>query len=657
MTLIASEIRNEVMSNQFFGLLYFDTSSRVCFVPAGKLLNNVDKSQAEQKGQKRAGAGKRLEISLVEGSFRRIAGIREFADASGMFLVRTVEILREPGKSLGFYVQQGDGWERKDGVFVSRVNLGSIVETNGLLSIGDEITKVNNFDVTKMPLKDVAVIMRYVTTLILTVKVLTSPALLRTYSMRRPITQKSSTTSNTTQSDIVEIASQPRTSTPKAQPRLQSLRPNRGTSSPSANRKVANRRVVVAEDEAVAPYAYTTITRTGDSTPASHYEPICSVPLEKQQPVEGGWISTESLRTLGSRGSEELNVSVIDYEHIDQSRDTQQYSGQLTLTLDMIDNLIPPSDDAPLLCSIAIDSESTVQVTMPVSQLKEEVRIEEDYHVHLTQSHRIIFNFVNGLLSSTKTIPLTYFIPKPDAMHPRPEQAFALTLSPIGRLRFNLDFCPLPEAVPRWANPAITNENVATLRELSISNPNASGLPLVVERGIQVIQEYGIETAGLYQVTASEKAKSQAFSACLSQTLHPSQLRSLVSQVTVHAFTGVLKDFFLNLPEPFFSPDFATSLQDAMQFSEGASQHKGGITLSSFVECLPDEANATTCALLTHFRTVCQHGATNKTTVDKIAHTFAPLLFTPAHSQREGTENFSVNVHTNILKTLILQQK
>ena len=126
----------------------------------------------------------KLEISVVEGSFRRIAGIREFADDSGTFVLRVVEILREPGESLGFYIRQGDGWDRSDGVFVSRVNLGSIVETSGLLSVGDEITKVNDIDVMHMPLETVTVIVRYVQRLFLTVKVLTSPALVRNLSLR-----------------------------------------------------------------------------------------------------------------------------------------------------------------------------------------------------------------------------------------------------------------------------------------------------------------------------------------------------------------------------------------------------------------------------------------------------------------------------------------
>lgn len=100
--------------------------------------------------------------------------MREKRDDSGSFLLRRVEIMREPGLSLGFFIRQGDGWLRKNGVFVSRVNLGSSIDTNGLLNIGDEIICVNNVDVTQMLLNDVVLVMKFVKRMILTVKVLTA---------------------------------------------------------------------------------------------------------------------------------------------------------------------------------------------------------------------------------------------------------------------------------------------------------------------------------------------------------------------------------------------------------------------------------------------------------------------------------------------------
>lgn len=604
-------------------------------------LTNTELMKTGKKSVVTTKSGKQLEIALVEGSFRRIAGIKERCDTSGAVVVRTVEILREPGKSLGFYIQRGDGWERKDGVFVSRIHLGSIVQTNGLLNVGDEILKVNNVDVTQMPLETVVVIMKYVTRLFLTVRVLISPSLTRTYSLQkspshrsrdaRPSAQSSMatqslprdfcyTSSSLNPYEEVDVPSQPRTSTPKVECKQQT------TSTESTNLGTPPR----------------THSETRD------YEPVILSPHGEQGATSGGWISTESLRTLGR---EEQSISEIDYGDIDQSLDARQYSGNLSITLVAIDSLIPTSDDTSLSCSIMIDSELTIHADIPVSPLPEKVTVEETFNIQLIQSRRIGFKFANGLLSSTKSIPLAHFIPT--ISNTLSYCQHALTLDPIGRLRFSLEFCPFPAAVPRWGHAEHTPQNTATLRELATSNPSGSTIPLVLERGIQAIEEHGLETPGIYQMAASEAEKTDALNVCRSQSLHPSSLYSLMSQITVHAFTGVVKDFFLNLPQPFFSPDFSSSLRDAMQLQSDPSQQNGMV--SRFIECLPDEVNTTMTFLLHHIRVVCQQGHTNKTSVDKMAQVFAPLLFTPAHSQTDGYVE-EIDTHTSVLKMLILMQ-
>ena len=60
--------------------------------------------QSAKRSQKVLRSGKQIEISLVEG---RIAGVREEADFSGTFILRTVEIRRESGKRLGFEKEMG----------------------------------------------------------------------------------------------------------------------------------------------------------------------------------------------------------------------------------------------------------------------------------------------------------------------------------------------------------------------------------------------------------------------------------------------------------------------------------------------------------------------------------------------------------------------
>lgn len=85
-------------------------------------------------------------------------------------MVQTVEIFKQPGQTLGFYIREGNGVDRTDGVFISRIQIGTVAETNGLLHIGDEILTVNNVEVGKMSLDDVVILMSIPRKLILKIR-------------------------------------------------------------------------------------------------------------------------------------------------------------------------------------------------------------------------------------------------------------------------------------------------------------------------------------------------------------------------------------------------------------------------------------------------------------------------------------------------------
>jgi hypothetical protein len=73
--------------------------------------------------------------------------------------VHLVEIVKRPGQTLGLYIREGNGLDRSDGVFISRIALESAVYNSGCLKVGDEILAVNMVDVTRMSLDDVVIIM------------------------------------------------------------------------------------------------------------------------------------------------------------------------------------------------------------------------------------------------------------------------------------------------------------------------------------------------------------------------------------------------------------------------------------------------------------------------------------------------------------------
>ncbi|ELU03332.1 hypothetical protein CAPTEDRAFT_214764 [Capitella teleta] len=97
-------------------------------------------------------------------------GIKNMEVVDEDTVMHTVEILKRPGQSLGFYIREGNGIERGEGVFISRIASGSVVENNGLLRVGDEIVSVNSVDVTNMSLDDVVILMSIPKRLVLTIR-------------------------------------------------------------------------------------------------------------------------------------------------------------------------------------------------------------------------------------------------------------------------------------------------------------------------------------------------------------------------------------------------------------------------------------------------------------------------------------------------------
>jgi hypothetical protein len=68
------------------------------------------------------------------------------------------------------YIREGNGADRSDGVFISRIALESAVYNSGCLRVSDEILAVNLVDVTKMSLDDVVIIMSIPRRLVLAIR-------------------------------------------------------------------------------------------------------------------------------------------------------------------------------------------------------------------------------------------------------------------------------------------------------------------------------------------------------------------------------------------------------------------------------------------------------------------------------------------------------
>lgn len=77
-----------------------------------------------------------LEARCIGGRQSVDAAQKLMSKGDARHLVQLVEIVKRPGQTLGLYIREGNGADRSDGVFISRIALESAVYNSGCLRVG-----------------------------------------------------------------------------------------------------------------------------------------------------------------------------------------------------------------------------------------------------------------------------------------------------------------------------------------------------------------------------------------------------------------------------------------------------------------------------------------------------------------------------------------
>lgn len=76
-----------------------------------------------------------LEARCIGGRQSVEAAQKLLAKGDARHSVQLIEIVKRPGQTLGLYIREGNGADRSDGVFISRIALESAVYNSGCLRV------------------------------------------------------------------------------------------------------------------------------------------------------------------------------------------------------------------------------------------------------------------------------------------------------------------------------------------------------------------------------------------------------------------------------------------------------------------------------------------------------------------------------------------
>ena len=338
-----------------------------------------------------------------------------------------------------------------------------------------------------------------------------------------------------------------------------------------------------------------------------------------------------------------LNTSSQDKgeEETALSSEQQSLSGMITLQIHGLDissrrsrTFWSSHEVQKVTFTAAVDGKVKMMAKVPLGASKEsDDEVENaEYEFLLFNSTRIVFS-VNPMclptVSRVTTLSEVFPSSKEGVQH------VYIDFETYGQLRLSLEHHSMRSAVRRMGGDVgCTNPTFSDLVSL---NPNRdSGCPLVLEECIDVVERYGLKTPHLYERCTPTRYKHRALEACM-KNLSSHSVKSVLIRCSVHAFTGLIIDFFRDLPEPFFTNEISSS------FTQAASVGGTPEVLEGFLLCLPDDVGTTLNMLLHHFRLLIEHGEKNGMTAKSIAKLFGPLLLTPSLSPDLNTSTTSLD--------------
>ena len=602
---------------------------------------------------------KRPAVDVIPSSGHKVSGVSSMLLRSDGCLIREVQINKIPGKSLGFFIRMGNGVDRKNGIFIDRVTLGSIVDVQSLLRAGDEIIEVNHVDLASSSLKEVAAMIQNASAIVLKTKSDVPPPSPTTprFAANVPIGDDDPflNFSKAGHGILGKTKSSPSVLNHKIRLTHALSRPGDGESldlerdrvpatipkqkGKKEKSKLTQLSMIPDKSETPTESPNGIVNRRGKSFHrAERYQ-------KKTSPTEdnGGQLRmspSEENVLLASPPRVETDYETYFSDDFDgKPKYQRQFSGLLGVNLRKLISM--NSFTKEFYCTVEVDGEYKA-ITSSKSAVESAVQFDETFEVELARSCVLEF-YIFQKHSNHHNMISKACVYLEKVLEGKSRTNLILHTTNHIDLLVNIHFKEVASTLIRKPSTRMKGVFGFNLKQTLAEEENT--IPLIVRKCIEEIETRGMDTEGIYRISANARKKR-----LLRAQFEENSLGTDVSEaagVDCACLSGILKDYLRELPDPLISQDvFKSICKVAAKSSKKPADEN---VISHSLRSLPQTNRVTLIYIINHLLRVADHCAVNKMGVNNLAVIFGPTLI----ANKNALSLTDIDKQVNALKFLL----
>ncbi|XP_065674465.1 uncharacterized protein LOC100205317 [Hydra vulgaris] len=564
---------------------------------------------------------RRLSVSLIEDTAKKLSGINEiYLDEHG-HVIKKVKIKKLQGQSLGFFIRSGNGMDSNHkGIFVSRVTLGSFADVNNLLYAGDEILRVNQNEVNNLSLEEIVAMMQESNDLHIETK---SALPLPMHSKPKfHKTDSSSLKSSYTLSDD----NLPNKTSKNDLTRSFSVQPGKLTSEPNSYE------LLLKKYKEFEGYA-SSKTRGKNEIKTPKFTPERNILKSKHNNIGSlsnlgaNWFyKTVDIDTSSLSDSNE-GIRIYESDKID-SVQRKNYTGSLNISIHKITGC---REQGCFSCSLEIDGESKANTSSKI--MEESLEIEESFEIEVNQAVLIELKLFLNKKEKPSDVGRIYL----GKIFAYENQAqIILKTDKYGiKLKLNLEFIEIESFLKRAPSRRIKGVFGFNIAQTLIDDGNT--IPLIVRKCVEEIEMNGLSLEGIYRISGNARKKK----ILRAKFEEKSFSNDDVEEFDCHVFSGVLKDYLRELPQPLISQKLFLKIYEKSLQNDRKSYHDA--VLLDAMRSVHYSNRATLIYIIEHLLRVASKKDENKMDFKNLAVCFGPVMMCPP-SQTSAMLDFKKQV-------------